>query len=161
VCSRNYDLTYAPDQTQWRLAMDLHLHDLMVETYQGERVALQGETLGEGIQGNPLKLKGTRFALFTIRVGSREVPRAEWPDWAFPFAVPEVTSLTFPVTVEEAVTSVDGLRSVYSDGHAAEGVVWRAVDVSRVTYVDEDGVERSERASFKVISRKYLLKNDR
>lgn len=161
VCSRNYDLTYNPDQTLWRLALQLELHSRMVESWTGQPVALQGETFGEGIQGNPLKLAGQHFALFTIRVGREELPRGEWPDWALALSVPTVDGLTFPETVEEAVASVDGLLSVYAEGRPAEGVVWRATDQPTVPYYDTDGVQRQARASFKVISRKYLLKYDR
>lgn len=155
VCSRNYDLAHDPGNTMWRLVTEMRLHELMSETWPGLPVAVQGETVGEGIQGNPLRLKGQRLAVFTIRVGQVELPRCQWPDWAHEIGVPVYPGLAFPRTVDEAVDQVDGLVSLLSPGAPAEGVVWRAEDTARVR------LDADERASFKVISRKYLLKHDR
>lgn len=160
VCSRNYDLTYNPDQTQWALALEHDLHRKIAGTWPNSRVAIQGETLGEGIQSNPLKIKGQRLALFTILVDGQELPRTQWPAWALELAVPVVEHLAFPPTVADAVAEVDGLRSVYAPGAPAEGVVWRAADGAEVELA-ESGRTIKLRASFKVISRKYLLKHDR
>lgn len=157
VCSRNLDLAYDETQTQWVLAVRLGLHDLCAREWPGSRVAVQGETYGEGVQGNPLKVRGQAFAVFTVLVDGRELPRADWPAWLVGFAVPEVPGLVFPGSVEGAVAQVEVLESVVAPGRAAEGVVWRARDAARVILPDGMNV----RASFKAISRKYLLKHDR
>ena len=119
-------------------------------------MAVQGEAFGASIQGNPLKLPGRRFAAFTLLVDGAEVPRDRWPEWLLRLAVP-VHDLPFPTDVETALAGVDGLRSAIAPDRAAEGVVWRAVD--RTTVGLPDG--RVVRASFKVISNRYLLKHDR
>jgi hypothetical protein len=84
------------------------------------------------------------------------VPRGEWPEWIAELSVP-VHDLPFPATVDEALAQVDPLRSLVSPGRPAEGVVWRAADRTHVTTADGARL----RASFKVISNRYLLKHDR
>lgn len=156
-CSRNYDLTRNPDVTLWKLAEELEIHRLIKETYPNSRVAVQGETFGSGIQGNPLKIKDRRFAAFTLRVDYEEVPRNQWPEWLLAIAVP-VHDLAFPNSVEEALESVNSLKSKINPSENIEGIVWRARDTASL--VDESGINKI-RASFKVISNSYLLKHDR
>jgi len=52
VCSRNIELVEG-ETTQWRIAKELDLINKIPDNF-----ALQGELVGEGIQGNPLKIKG-------------------------------------------------------------------------------------------------------
>lgn len=155
VCSRNLDLLFAEGNTLWRLATELEVHRLLGDLYPGRRVALQGEAYGAGIQDNPLKMKTQAFAAFTLLVDGVEIPRAQWPAPILALSVP-LREIPFPDSVEQALTDVDGLRSRIAD-RPAEGVVWRATE--RVTVTLPDG--RVVRASFKVISNRYLLKADR
>lgn len=156
VCSRNLDLVPNPDNTLWKQAVTLDIHTRLGAEFSGQRAALQGETYGEGIQGNPLKLRGQHFAAFTLRVGGMEIPRSEWPVWLLGLSVP-VHELEFPPNLEAALEQVERMRSRVAPERAAEGVVWRAAD--RESVVLPDG--RTTRASFKVISNRYLMKNDR
>lgn len=156
TCSRNLDLMEQPTTMLWRLAAELNVHERLRASGLGERVVLQGETFGEGVQGNPLRIAGRRFAAFTLLVDGAEVPRGDWPDWMSELSVP-VHDLTFPATVDEALAQVDSLRSLVSPGRQVEGVVWRAGDRTHVTTADGARL----RASFKVISNRYLLKHDR
>ena len=59
VCSRNLELLESPGNTQWRIARGLGLPEKLPDNF-----AIQGEIVGEGIQSNPLKLKGQRVALY-------------------------------------------------------------------------------------------------
>lgn len=156
VCSRNLDLLENETNTMWRMAREHDLHARLAASFGGRRVALQGETYGEGIQGNPLKLRGQRFAAFTLRVDGTEVPRGSWPDWLTALSVP-LHGFPFPATLEEALAQVETLKSKVAPDRAAEGVVWRAIDTPNVALPDGQVL----RASFKVISNRYLLKNDR
>lgn len=63
VCSRNMDLIEG-DNTFWRVARDQGLIEWLTN-FPGN-YALQGELMGEGIQGNPEKIKGQKFFLFDI-----------------------------------------------------------------------------------------------
>jgi RNA ligase (TIGR02306 family) len=155
VCSRNLDLLPAADNTLWRLARENDLHARLREAFPGQRAALQGEVYGSGIQGNPLKLRDQRFAAFTLRVGGPEIPRMEWPSLALELSVPLRPEFSFPQTVDQALAEVDGMTSAISRDRPAEGVVWRAADRATVQLPDGQLV----RASFKVISNRFLLKH--
>ena len=157
VCSRNYDLLELDGVAVWKLARDLDLHQLIKTTWPKARVAIQGETFGEGgHEGNTLRIKGRRFAAFTLRVNGEELPRSLWPAWLLDIAVP-IHDLTFPLTSEQALSDVDSLKSKITPEAYAEGVVWRALDTSVI--LDENGSR--QRASFKVISNRYLVKHNK
>lgn len=68
VCSRNIDLKETEGNSFWKAARDQNLIYALrrISEYNGEDYAIQGELIGEGIQGNPEKLKGQRFYLFDI-----------------------------------------------------------------------------------------------
>ena len=119
-------------------------------------MALQGEAFGAGIHKNPPRIDGHRFAAFTLLADGAEVPRREWPAWIAERSAP-VHDLPFPATVDEALAQVESLRSKVSPDRPVEGVVWRAADRTTVTTADD----RRLRASFKVISNRYLIKHDR
>lgn len=156
VCTREWDLL-PNDKTLWRLARELEIHDLLRVAFPGQRVAVQGETYGFGIQGNPLQLKDQRWSAFNLRVGDHDVPRAYWPLWLLDMSVPVRDDIVFPATVDDALTSVEGLASLVNPARPAEGVVWRSA--TREFARCADG--RLVRASYKVVSNRYLLKHDR
>jgi len=153
IASRNYDLERTAESTMWITADALNLHELLREL--GENATVQGELFGPGIQGNPLNQKEVRFLAFTLFVDGQEVPRGEWPQSVIDIAVP-VYDFPKPATIDEAVAQVETLKSLVAPGRAAEGVVWRNLDA---TTMDVRG--QKARASTKVISRRYLMKNDR
>jgi RNA ligase (TIGR02306 family) len=68
VCSRNIDLIETEGNSFWKAARDQNIIEPLLELCKekGEEYAIQGELIGEGIQGNPEKLKGQRFYLFDI-----------------------------------------------------------------------------------------------
>jgi RNA ligase (TIGR02306 family) len=68
VCSRNIDLKETEGNSFWKATHDQNILYALraVSDANGEEYALQGELIGEGIQGNPEKLKGQRFYLFDI-----------------------------------------------------------------------------------------------
>jgi RNA ligase (TIGR02306 family) len=155
VCSRNFDLLPVADNTLWQLAREHRLHARLAESFPGQRAVLQGEVFGAGIQGNPLRLRDHRFAAFTLRGPGGEIPRGDWPAWVHDLSVPVRDDLVFPTTVDQALAEVDGLRSAVAPDRPAEGVVWRAADRATVQPADGPPV----RASFKVISNRFLLKH--
>jgi RNA ligase (TIGR02306 family) len=68
VCSRNIDLKETEGNSFWKAARQQNIVDALLEISKdkSEEYAIQGELIGEGIQGNPEKLKGQRFYLFDI-----------------------------------------------------------------------------------------------
>lgn len=145
VCSRNLELLETEGNTFWKVARELDLENKMRDF--GVNISLQGELIGEGIQGNPYKIKGQTvrfFNLFDIDLqvyhslahlgralgimGLKMVP-----------IVDEFFKL--PNTVEELLKYAED-KSVLNSNFDREGVVIRSNDRT---------------ISFKVISNKFLL----
>ena len=64
VCSRNYNLRETEGNTMWRVARKNRLLESL--DFLGRNLALQGEIIGEGIQGNHEGILGHDFFLFNI-----------------------------------------------------------------------------------------------
>lgn len=125
---------------EWKLAENLPVGAI-----------LQGEIFGEGVQKNPLKLKGLRFMVFTEKNLDRDAVTAEFAEKLDAHTVPHLTQFTLPRTTEEAVRQADGLKSTLNPQVNAEGIVWwnRNGETFR---------EVGHRANFKAINNKFLLK---
>ncbi|WP_159599448.1 RNA ligase (ATP) [Agromyces humi] len=156
IAGRNWDLQFAENHSMWKLAFEHDLHGALRRAYpDATKAAVQGELFGAGVQGNPLKLNEARFAAFTVQVDGVEIPRGEWPAEVAALSVP-VYDLPYPATVDEALAQVEGLKSLIAPDRAAEGIVWRAADTAQVKAGDY-----YVRASWKAISNRYAMKNDR
>lgn len=64
VCSRNLELLETEDNTFWKVARKLDLEEKL-RNY-GVNISLQGELIGEGIQGNPYNIKGQTVKFFNV-----------------------------------------------------------------------------------------------
>lgn len=146
VTSRNNEIM--PPSLRFDIAEHLKILDLLPEGH-----ALQGEFFGEGIQGNPLRIKGKDFRAFALyrqtENGPEHVPYTQWPDSLVPLHVP-VLDLELPDTVEGMLAQVDNLMSEINPQRRAEGIVWQGHQVHDFL---------GYRGGFKVLSNKYLLKN--
>lgn len=148
VCSRNLDLREAEGNTLWAVARRLDLETLLRST--GRNLALQGELVGEGIQGNIYKLKGQRFYLFDIydidagEYLSPSARRALATQLNIPH-VPVLESAAVLSDMQALLIKADG-KSVMGDiiGPWREGLVYKCNDMP---------------VSFKVISNKYLMES--
>jgi RNA ligase (TIGR02306 family) len=159
VCSRNLNLYEDDNNTLWKIAKQLELHKLLKEL--NKNLALQGEIAGEGIQKNPLKIKGQYFFLFNIwDMDKREhLPPKERME-IFHFFEERVPIKHVPViasslkvfekykTMAELLDFTVG-KSLLNKDVQREGIVFKSVET----------IGR-EIISFKVISNKYLLKHD-
>lgn len=132
--------------SQWKIAQELDLANIIPKGW-----IVQAELYGEGIQQNRLGVKGHHLAIFDVFDSQREsVPMSKWPLELTAYAAP-IHTLSFPLSVSEALAQVDGLKSKISPQRLTEGLVWHSVD----------GVcfpELGNRPTFKAISNKYLLK---
>ncbi|MBI5514784.1 MAG: RNA ligase (ATP) [Deltaproteobacteria bacterium] len=151
VCSRNLDLVERPESTPWRLARALDLEAKLLALEPGRSLAIQGELVGHGIQGNPYALQAQRFFVFDVW----DLDRASYlgPDARrdlcarlgiehVPVLDPRAT-LGRESTMEALLARADG-ESALRKGQPREGVVWKALE--RV-------------ASWKAVSNRYLLKH--
>jgi len=64
VCTRNLELVEDPENTIWKIARELDISDKLRAI--GMNIAIQGEVIGEGVQGNPLKLRGQTVRFFNV-----------------------------------------------------------------------------------------------
>lgn len=152
VCSRNMDLVESEGNTFWKVAKELDLENKIPAG-----IAVQGELVGEGIQGNPLKLTGQHFYAFGVYIigaghymDYKEMKNflAEKGIEMVP-VIAEDLSLTFDL--EEVLKMADG-PSRLNPTAKREGFVFRPVKESK--YQVPRGMGR---LSFKAISNDYLL----
>jgi RNA ligase (TIGR02306 family) len=148
VCSRNLDLTETDGNTHWQIAKRYHLDEILPDNY-----CIQGEIVGEGIQGNPLKLKGQDLYIFNVyRIDIGEYIGLEKMEEVCSTlgikTVPVISRDFNPILDIAYLLRVATNKSILCDTAMREGLVYRQMT---------GGVQP---ISFKVISNEYLLKHD-
>ena len=145
VCSRNLDLLEDETNSMWKFAIASGLKERLLAL--DRNIAVQGEIIGEGIQGNPYKIIGQTVRLFN----GFDIDKYEYlslddllklSKWLEVKTVP-ILDLEFrlPDTIDELLSYADS-KSVLNEKFDREGVVIRSHD---------------RKISFKVISNKFLL----
>lgn len=161
VCSRNVRMLNSSqecfgqnDNIYWENAITYDVENQLKKYIKKHKdlkwVCIQGESYGEGWQGNPLKQKGHKFAAFNFkdskngRWGSLEAKK-ELESWEKP--IPWVPILdehfVLPDTVEELL-KIATAKSKVNPNVLREGIVFRS----------KDG-----KISFKAVSPDYLAKH--
>jgi RNA ligase (TIGR02306 family) len=145
VCSRNLELLETEGNTFWKVARQLKLEEWL-GTHE-TNYSIQGELIGEGIQGNPYKIKGQTVGFFNaFNIDTQEYLGLE----EFELLISSMGLKTIPIldreftlpdTIDELLKYADS-KSVLNSNFDREGVVIRSVD---------------RKISFKVISNKFLL----
>ncbi len=146
VCSRNLELLETEGNTFWKVARKLDLEAKM-RNFGGD-FSLQGELIGEGIQGNPYKIAGHSVRFFNVF----DVEDGEYLSLhQFKFITEKLGLETVPIldesfklpdTIDELLAYAEN-KSVLNPNFDREGVVIRSTDRT---------------VSYKVISNKFLLK---
>jgi RNA ligase (TIGR02306 family) len=148
VCSRNLELLETEGNSFWRVARELKLEESLVSL--GKNICLQGELIGESVQGNPYKIKGQTVRFFNgFNIDTQEnIPFLEFVELTQKMNLTTVPILdydfTLPETVENMLEYADK-KSELNSNLDREGVVVRSYDRT---------------ISFKVISNKFLLKSE-
>lgn len=146
VCSRNLDLKETETNAFWKCARSNFLIEKLVT--RNVNYALQGELIGEGIQGNPYKIKGQDFLLFNIwNIDEQRyltsVERTLFVEHNSIKHVPIVATLwIMEHTIDELLWFAEA-KSMLNPQTEREGIVFKRI---------KDGI------SFKAISNKFLLK---
>jgi RNA ligase (TIGR02306 family) len=161
VCGRNWELTETDTNTLWRCARDQGIIDALEALYsaQGRNIALQGEVIGEGIQGNQEQIKGQKFFIFDIydianRSYLNAFSRASMV-YQLRQLCPEADIEKVPlieigkVLKDHQFTTIDQLLK-YAEGPSLNPNVQREGVVFKSTFSD---------FTFKAISNTWLLKN--
>lgn len=146
VCSRNLELKENDTNSMWRLTKQLKLDSKLPE--MGRFLALQGEIIGEGIQGNPYRLRGQEFYLYDIYdidqgqfLSSTE--RRNLADQLGIKHVPVLSESVDLTTVETLLKTAEG-PSVLTTATEREGIVFKCLSNTDL--------------HFKAISNKFLMK---
>lgn len=148
VCSRNLELKDEPGNAYWQTARKLDIEgSLRREGFND--IALQGELIGPGVQGNIYKLKELDFRVFNVFL----IDKGQYLSYNLMYKVCEAIGLRcvpqiyqefkLPNSVDELLELAEG-QSVLAPVER-EGLVFRTDDRS---------------ISFKAISNKYLSKKD-
>lgn len=147
VCSRNLEKKRDENNTFWKVALDNDLENKLQEL--GRNLTIQGELVGEGIQGNIYKFKGQHlyvFNIYDINEGEylNKVDFLSLCEKLDLKPVPTIYESTrLPDTVDEIIALADG-KSALADTRR-EGLVWVSLN-------------SPSRISFKTISNDYLAK---
>jgi RNA ligase (TIGR02306 family) len=146
VCSRNLELIESEGNTFWKVARELDLENKMREF--GGNFSIQGELIGEGIQGNPYKIKGHDVRFFN----AYDIEDGTYTGlYQFEFLINNLGLDTVPIldkdfklpdSIDELLNYADS-KSVLNTDFNREGVVIRSYDRT---------------ISFKAISNTFLLK---
>jgi RNA ligase (TIGR02306 family) len=145
VCSRNLELLETEGNTFWKVARQLKLEEWL-GTHE-TNYSIQGELIGESVQGNPYKIKGQTVRFYNaFNIDTQEY--LGFPDFiklidSMGLETVPVLDINFmlPDTVEELLKYADA-KSALNPNFDREGVVIRSLDRT---------------ISFKVISNKFLL----
>lgn len=145
VCSRNIDLIEDADNSFWKIARQLDIEGILKKL---GNYALQGELIGEGIQGNPYKLKGQQVRFFNAYdidmqcYCSYEKFMDIMEDYSLIHVPVLIEVFELPHTIDELILFSEG-KSMLHEHTEREGIVIRS---------------HNRNISFKVISNKFLLK---
>lgn len=152
ACSRNLDLLDTPGNSLWQVARTLGVEAKLRSL--GRNFALQGEIIGEGIQGNKYNLRGQTVHFFN----AFDVDDYRYLDYAaftaclngLGLPVVPVLDAAFPLDNDiNALVELSKRKSTLHPAVWAEGVVIRPLRERQDTL---------GRVSFKAINPEFLLK---
>jgi RNA ligase (TIGR02306 family) len=148
ICSRRFELFNT--KNEWHgvfisTGFADHIANLVKE-FDTNNIIVQGEYVGKP-QGNKYQLSANEIRLFNIYVCGKRLKQDEFYDVCEKYSIPSCPRLQLVVmsyTLPEIIQYAEG-KSLLNKNTEREGVVFRCIDAD---------------LSFKVISNKYLLKND-
>lgn len=150
VCSRSQRLVYPDSTNWWKITKTTRIEDLLHELIGGnDWIAIQGEIVGNGIQGNKYVLPSINFFAFQIVTPSGRISPHSIENILSHFGVSCVPMVSWSFRLPDSVSSIvdiaKGMKSLINKDKLREGIVVRNY---------EHGV------SFKVINPDFLLKNE-
>jgi RNA ligase (TIGR02306 family) len=151
VCSRNLDLKQDDTNTFWKMAIQYDVEQKLRAF--GSNIAIQGEVVGESIQGNKYKLQGQKFFIFDIFnidggkywESWRRIAWAQLHGFDHVPVLDKAAIIKADTTIQDLLISAEGASVLGGDNNAPEreGIVYKSIYFPDV--------------SFKAISNKFLL----
>jgi len=156
VCSRNLELKEDPKNSIWQCAKNYNYESILRN--QNENLAIQGEIIGNGINGNNYQYKQNQKELYIFNIFNIDtytyLPHQQVINFCTTHnlpVVPTITQIPLNHTVDELIELSKG-TSIINPKSRREGLVFRPLTETQ----DPD----IGRLSFKVINPDYLLKNN-
>lgn len=155
VCTRNYAIRDVPGSPHWEIARKLNVFDNLPLGF-----AIQGEFVGEGIQGNRMGIKGKAFYAFQVF----DIAKQKYLDfvdfWNFCSTrqIPMVPVVWFDALDMSLNDCLEAAEGNYSSGHPREGIVIRPTIERSSSVISRYLGQPGARASFKAINNSFLLK---
>jgi len=153
VCSRNLDLKRNEDNSLWRAALKYDLEEML--KMAGGNLAIQGELVGNGIQGNIYQMRDQDFLvydIYDIDAGRYYTP-AERKAFVAVFRLNHCPVLAYSarltdtlgiINMEQILKFAEGKSVMGQIGCEREGLVFKC---------------HERPVSFKTISNRYLMKH--
>jgi RNA ligase (TIGR02306 family) len=162
VCSRNIDLKRDISDKYWKAVSALDLENKFKTYFPNQNIALQGELIGEGIQGNKYKLNGHRILFFNVyfiqkyTYGNFEELNSLCVDLQLT-TVPFLGHIFLTDNISQLVEMSKG-SSRLNEQTLREGIVIRPCEEIQDNELHCQLVKN--RVSFKSVNPEYLLKYD-
>jgi len=160
VCSRNLELLEDEENSYWTVARSIGVEEKLRSL--GKNIAIQGELVGEGIQGNKLRIKGQTIYFFN----AFDIDKFEYYQFEQFNSIMTQLGLESVPVVEEHYFLENNIQSIVDKSVIksglrpevwAEGIVIRPyaekLDLMLSTLIGNNG-----RLSFKAINPEFLLK---
>lgn len=153
VCSRNIWLRREDNSAYWEVARRFQLEEAvktLKDIFAAKKVVIQGEIIGQGIQGNKYKISGYDLYVFNIIIDGKRLKQCFLVDFCKQFnlkAVPTILKdfiIPQDFEIHDLVNITKG-KSKLLDTQDREGLVFR---------------NYNDNISFKAISPDFLLKED-
>ena len=160
VCSRNLELMEDEENSFWKVARQMDLENKL-RSLNGN-FAIQGELIGEGIQGNKLKLRGQTLLFFN----AFDIDRYEFLSFdrllelMNQFELSTVPIISTNYELENDIHSIVRMASIKSKicpDVWAEGIVIRPLKETSYSILLNEKLNTG-RLSFKAINPEFLLK---
>jgi RNA ligase (TIGR02306 family) len=158
VCSRNLELKESDSDVYWKIAKSENIESKLHEFYNatGKNIAIQGEIIGFGIQGNKYRMNQPELYLFDIFDidNYKYLTPANLTEFCYQYNLKQCPSLgvvDLPDTIDEILKLAEGISKL-NPQIQREGIVFKPG-----TIIEHPDLGR---LSFKAINNKFLLKFD-
>lgn len=160
VCSRNLELLEDAENSFWKVARQMHIENKLRTL--NANYALQGELIGEGVQGNKLRLKGQTVRFFN----AFDIDRFEYLSLdrfiqlSQQLQLPTVPILKTDYKLDdniETIVSMAIIRSALRPDTWAEGIVIRPL-IEKIDLLLSSENFNNGRVTFKALNPEFLLK---
>lgn len=139
------------DNVYWEMAFKYNIEKILTTIAKGMKAAtvvLQGETVGEGLQGNRYDYKGRKFFGYNFIVNGEKWDTIRAADYLKNYGITWVpildTNFHMLPTVEDMLAYAEGYSVIADDDkHTREGIVFRGLN--------------NPTLSFKAVSNSFLL----